>query len=65
MHNCQAEFDSKYITTSEIERRFNIGRCTLTRIRDRIPGAVKIANVTIYVRELAEPALAAYKEGRS
>lgn len=57
----QTEFDSKYITTSEINKRFNIDPSVLCRIRHRIPGVVKVANVYIYVRELAEPALAQYK----
>lgn len=55
----QDEFDAKYITTSEIEARFGVSRYKLCRNRDILPGAVRIANVFVYVREIAEPALIA------
>ena len=53
----QEEFDAKYITTSEIESRFGVSRFKLCRNRDLVPGVVRIANVFVYVREIAEPVL--------
>lgn len=54
----QQEFDLKYITPAEIETRYGLASHTLTRQRDRIPGAVKVAGKYIYVRAVAEPVLA-------
>lgn len=55
--DCQKEFDLKYITTSEIENRFGLSRRKLCSLRGKLPGEVKIANVHVYVREVAEPVL--------
>lgn len=56
----QKEFDLKYITTSEIEKRFGLSRRKLCSLRGKLPGEVKIANVHVYVREVAEPVLKQY-----
>lgn len=53
----QKEFDLKYITTSEIEKRFGLSRRKLCSLRGKLPGEVRIANVYVYVREVAEPVL--------
>ncbi|HBC8488049.1 hypothetical protein SLURMMXVI_10053 [Escherichia phage vB_Eco_SLUR63] len=55
--DCQKEFDLKYITTSEIENRFGLSRRKLCSLRGKLPGEVKIANVYVYVRAVAEPVL--------
>lgn len=51
------EFNHNYITTTEIENRFGISKFKLSRMREYIPGAIKIGSVYIYKRSLAEPVL--------
>lgn len=53
----QERFNSQYITTSEIELRFGISRRKLCSLRGKLPGEVKIANVHVYERAVAEPIL--------
>lgn len=51
------EFRQNYITPSELEYRYGISKFKMSRLRDSIPGAIKIGSVYIYKRSVAEPVL--------
>ena len=53
----ESEFDLNYITAAEIEDHYGISKFKMSRIRDSIPGAIRIANQYIYKRSLAVPVL--------
>lgn len=61
----QEEFDSTYITSSEIGKELGISRATIVQGRDRglLPGAITVngGQLTVWKREPLLPYLSAWK----
>ena len=64
-NNAQEQFDSIYVTSSEIAKSLNITRSAMCQAiaRGALPSPIKVngGQITLYVRKEVEPFLAAWK----